>query len=73
MPEKYDVVIIGSGPAGYVAAIKAAQLGLKVACVEQWLDDSNNRRSAALVSTSAVSRPRRYSTAVTSLLMFGII
>jgi len=42
MPEKYDVVIIGSGPAGYVAAIKAAQLGLTVACVEQWLDDSNN-------------------------------
>jgi dihydrolipoamide dehydrogenase len=42
MPEKYDVVIIGSGPAGYVAAIKAAQLGLKVACVEQWLDDGNN-------------------------------
>ena len=42
MPEKYDVVIIGSGPAGYVAAIKAAQLGLKVACVEQWLDEGNN-------------------------------
>ena len=42
MSEKYDVVIIGSGPAGYVAAIKAAQLGLKVACVEQWLDDSDN-------------------------------
>jgi len=42
MPEKYDVVIIGSGPAGYVAAIKATQLGLKVACVEQWLDDSDN-------------------------------
>ena len=29
-----DVVIIGGGPGGYVAAIKAAQLGLKVACVE---------------------------------------
>jgi dihydrolipoamide dehydrogenase len=42
MPEKYDVVIIGSGPAGYVAAIKATQLGLKVACVEQWVDDSDN-------------------------------
>ena len=42
MSEKYDVVIIGSGPAGYVAAIKAAQLGLKVACVEQWLDEGNN-------------------------------
>jgi len=30
----YDVLIIGSGPGGYVAAIRAAQLGLKVACVE---------------------------------------
>lgn len=38
MSEKYDVVIIGAGPAGYVAAIKAAQLGLNTACVEQWLD-----------------------------------
>ena len=32
---KYDVVVIGSGPAGYVAAIRAAQLGLSVACVEK--------------------------------------
>lgn len=39
MSEKYDVVIIGAGPAGYVAAIKAAQLGLNTACIEQWLDD----------------------------------
>ena len=39
MPDKYDVVVIGSGPAGYVAAIKAAQLGLSVACVEEWLDE----------------------------------
>ncbi len=34
MPE-FDVVIIGAGPGGYVAAIRAAQLGLKVACVER--------------------------------------
>jgi dihydrolipoamide dehydrogenase len=39
MSDKFDVVIIGSGPAGYVAAIKAAQLGLKTACVERWLND----------------------------------
>jgi dihydrolipoyl dehydrogenase len=34
MPERYDVVIIGAGPGGYVAAIRAAQLGLSTACVE---------------------------------------
>jgi dihydrolipoamide dehydrogenase len=34
----YDVIVIGAGPGGYVAAIKAAQLGLKTACVEKWLD-----------------------------------
>ena len=33
--ETYDLVIIGSGPGGYVAAVRAAQLGLKVACVEK--------------------------------------
>jgi len=32
--EKYDVLIIGGGPGGYVAAIKAAQLGKKVACID---------------------------------------
>src|SRR5699024_2765218 len=31
---KYDVIIIGSGPGGYVCAIRCAQLGLKTACVE---------------------------------------
>jgi dihydrolipoamide dehydrogenase len=39
MSEKYDVIVIGSGPAGYVAAIRAAQLGLKTACVEKWSDE----------------------------------
>lgn len=34
--DKYDVIVIGSGPAGYVAAIRAAQLGLKTACIEKW-------------------------------------
>jgi len=34
MPDRYDAVIIGAGPGGYVAAIRAAQLGLKTACVE---------------------------------------
>jgi dihydrolipoamide dehydrogenase len=34
--EQYDVVVIGAGPAGYIAAIRAAQLGMKVACAEKW-------------------------------------
>lgn len=35
MAEMYDLVVIGSGPGGYVCAIRAAQLGMKVACVEK--------------------------------------
>ncbi|MFP4127137.1 MAG: dihydrolipoyl dehydrogenase [Alphaproteobacteria bacterium] len=35
MADKFDVVVIGGGPGGYVAAIKAAQLGFKTACVEK--------------------------------------
>lgn len=35
MSEKFDVVIIGAGPGGYVAAIKAGQAGLKVACIDK--------------------------------------
>ena len=36
MSKHYDVVVIGAGPAGYVAAIRAAQHGLKVACIDEW-------------------------------------
>lgn len=37
MSEQFDVAIIGAGPGGYVAAIRAAQLGLKVACIDAFL------------------------------------
>ncbi|HLW13389.1 MAG TPA: FAD-dependent oxidoreductase, partial [Casimicrobiaceae bacterium] len=38
MPEQpfFDVVVIGAGPGGYVAAIRAAQLGFKTACIDDW-------------------------------------
>jgi dihydrolipoamide dehydrogenase len=36
MAQTFDVVIIGAGPGGYIAAVRAAQLGLKTACIEGW-------------------------------------
>jgi dihydrolipoamide dehydrogenase len=36
MAQTFDVVVIGAGPGGYVAAVRAAQLGFKVACIEGW-------------------------------------
>lgn len=38
MSKTYDLVVIGAGPAGYVAAIRAAQLGLSVACIDKWIN-----------------------------------
>ncbi len=37
----FDVVVIGAGPGGYVAAIRCAQLGLKTACIDRWIDNDN--------------------------------
>jgi dihydrolipoamide dehydrogenase len=34
--QEFDVVVIGAGPGGYIAAIRAAQLGMTVACIEEW-------------------------------------
>jgi dihydrolipoamide dehydrogenase len=36
MPQSFDVVVIGAGPGGYIAAIRAAQLGFSTACIEGW-------------------------------------
>ena len=36
MSKEFDVVVIGGGPGGYIAAIRAAQLGMNVACVDEW-------------------------------------
>ncbi|MGJ7457273.1 dihydrolipoyl dehydrogenase [Halomonas sp. MA07-2] len=39
MADKFDVIVIGAGPGGYVAAIRAAQMGLKSAVVEKWISE----------------------------------
>jgi len=36
MSQQFDVIVIGGGPGGYIAAIRAAQLGFKVACIDEW-------------------------------------
>jgi dihydrolipoamide dehydrogenase len=36
MNKSFDLIVIGAGPGGYIAAIRAAQLGLKVACIDAW-------------------------------------
>ena len=36
MSTLFDVIVIGAGPGGYIAAIRAAQLGFKVACIDEW-------------------------------------
>src|SRR3982751_3540142 len=49
MPSEYDVIVIGGGPAGYPAAIRAAQNKLKVACIDEW---KNKDGSAVFGGTS---------------------
>jgi len=41
MATEFDVIVIGAGPAGYVAAIRCAQLGLKTACIDDWKNAEN--------------------------------
>ncbi len=39
MSKQFDVIVIGGGPGGYIAAIRAAQLGFNVACLDEWKND----------------------------------
>src|SRR3979490_3140123 len=39
MAKSFDVAVIGAGPGGYTAAIRAAQLGLNTVCIDEWKND----------------------------------
>ena len=39
MSKSFDIVVIGAGPGGYIAAIRAAQLGFNVACIDEWKNE----------------------------------
>src|SRR5437870_2506286 len=41
MSKNFDVVVIGGGPGGYIAAIRAAQLGFSTACIDEWRNDKD--------------------------------
>jgi dihydrolipoamide dehydrogenase len=69
--EQYDVVVIGAGPGGYVAAIRAGQLGLRVACVEaDKLGGVCN--NVGCIPTKALLESAHYAKKVGELTDFGI-
>ncbi len=71
MADRYDVVVIGGGPGGYVAAIKAAQLGMKVAVVEaQKLGGVCNNWGC--IPTKALLESAKYARKVGELADWGI-
>src|SRR4030095_9323231 len=43
MSKNFDVVVIGGGPGGYIAAIRAAQLGCATACIDEWKNKHGRR------------------------------
>ena len=75
----FDVVIIGSGPAGYVAAIRAAQLGLNTACIEKSFDSKGKSQLGGtclnvgcIPSKALLDSSHRYSDALIILLIMGL-
>ena len=75
----FDVVIVGSGPAGYVAAIRAAQLGLKTACIEKSLDSEGKSQLGGtclnvgcIPSKALLDSSHRYSDALNYFSDHGI-
>jgi len=75
----FDVVVIGGGPAGYVAAIRSAQLGLKTACIEEYVDAKNNPtfggtclNVGCIPSKALLDSSHRYQEATSHLKTHGI-
>ena len=75
----FDVVIIGSGPAGYIAAIRAAQLGLNTACIEKSFDSEGKSQLGGtclnvgcIPSKALLDSSHRYSDAINHFSEHGI-
>ncbi|MEX1184188.1 MAG: dihydrolipoyl dehydrogenase [Gemmatimonadota bacterium] len=75
MADKFDLIVIGAGPGGYVAAIRGAQLGLKVACVEVGEGAGGLGgvcNNTGCIPTKAMLESARYAKKIGSLKEFGI-
>lgn len=71
MADTYDVIVLGAGPGGYVAAIRAAQLGLKVACIEaDKLGGVCN--NVGCIPTKAMLESAHYAKKIGSIADFGV-
>src|SRR5215813_7679357 len=71
--QQFDVLIIGAGPGGYVGAIRAAQLGLRVACVEKMPTLGGTCLNIGCIPSKALLHAsERYEEAGHSLAAFGI-
>jgi dihydrolipoamide dehydrogenase len=79
MAQTFDVIFIGSGPAGYIGAIRAAQLGLKTACVEEWANPAGEPalggtclNVGCIPSKALLESSEQYEHALTGLAGHGI-
>src|SRR5215469_18232390 len=68
----YDLIVIGAGPGGYVAAIRAAQLGMRVACVEKEFLGGTCLNIGCIPSKALLDSSERYYEAKTKLNHHGI-
>ncbi|MEL7237218.1 MAG: dihydrolipoyl dehydrogenase [Planctomycetota bacterium] len=72
LPSSFDLIVIGAGPGGYVAAIKAAQLGLTVACVEKQYLGGTCLNVGCIPSKALLDSSERYASAKHDLGSRGI-
>ena len=73
MADSFDLVVIGSGPGGYVAAIRAAQLGMKVACVEKRATLGGTCLNIGCIPSKALlAASEKYHEAESGLAAFGV-
>lgn len=73
MADSFDLIVIGAGPAGYTAAIRAAQLGLKVACIEKETRLGGTcLRVGCIPSKALLEASERYHEARTTLAGYGM-